>query len=129
MNYPPGYKYTPEHEWIRLEGDEAVVGITHFAQEELGDVVFVELPVAGELFDEGDEIGSIESVKAVAEIYAPLSGEVTAINEKIEESPDLVNSDPHGEGWLVRIKMSEPSQLSSLLSAEAYVASLGSSDN
>ena len=129
MSYPPGYKFTAEHEWVRLEGDEAVLGITHFAQEELGDVVFVELPVAGELFDEGDEIGSIESVKAVAEIYAPLSGEVTAINEKIEESPDLVNSDPHGEGWLVRIKLSERSQLSSLLSAEAYVASLGSSDS
>ena len=128
--YPEDLRYYKEHEWVRTEdAGTAVIGITHFAQEELGDVVFVELPVAGELFDEGDEIGSIESVKAVAEIYAPLSGEVTAINEKIEESPDLVNSDPHGEGWLVRIRMSEPSQLSSLMSAEAYIASLGSSDN
>ena len=125
MDYPDEYRYSKEHEWVRAEGGEATLGITDFAQDELGDVVFVELPEVGDVFDADEEIGTIESVKAVAELYTPVGGEVVACNQSIEESPELVNSDPHGDGWLVRIRMSQPGQVSSLMTAEQYVALTG----
>jgi glycine cleavage system H protein len=129
MAYPAGYRYSEEHEWVRVEGAEAVLGITDFAQEELGDVVFVELPEIGDSFEADEEIGTIESVKAVAEIYTPLSGEVVGCNSAIDEAPDLVNKDPHGDGWLVRIRMSEPGQLDGLMSAAEYLALTGALDS
>ncbi len=113
-------RYSKEHEWFRLEGDSCVVGITDFAQDELGDVVFVELPEVGSTFEAGDEIGTIESVKAVSEIYTAVGGEVTAINEALTDAPEKVNEDPHGDGWLVRFKLASPSDLDGLMKAAEY---------
>ncbi|MDH3404797.1 MAG: glycine cleavage system protein GcvH [Acidobacteriota bacterium] len=118
--YPEAYLYSEEHEWFRVEDDTCVVGITEFAQDELGDVVFVELPKVGATFAAGDEIGSIESVKAVSEIYTAVSGEVVEVNETLADSPEKINEDPHGEGWLVRIKIAAREDLDGLLSAEEY---------
>jgi len=118
--YPEGYLYSREHEWVKVEGDICVLGITEFAQRELGEVVFVELPETGQVFNSADELGTIESVKAVAEIYSPVAGEVVEINEAVVEDPELLNEDPHGEGWLVRIRFSSASDLKALMNAEAY---------
>jgi glycine cleavage system H protein len=118
--YPEDLKYSKDHEWVRLDGDDCVFGITDFAQAELGEVVFVELPEVGESFDAGDEIGTIESVKAVAEVYAPISGEVVATNEELADAPEKVNDDPHGEGWLVRVRPSSEDALGELMDASAY---------
>ncbi len=118
--YPSEYLYSKEHEWILVEGDTCTLGITSYAQSELGEVVFVELPEVGASFNSEDEIGSIESVKAVAEIYTPLSGEIVEVNSDLEDAPEVVNDDPHIEGWLVKIKMTDPSQLEDLMDAEAY---------
>lgn len=118
--YPEDYKYSEDHEWIRIEDDICVVGITDYAQDELGEVVFVELPEAGQTFEAHDEIGSIESVKAVAEVYTPISGEVVEVNEALEEAPETVNKDPHGEGWLVKIRVSSTDELGELMDVEAY---------
>jgi glycine cleavage system H protein len=118
--YPSEYLYSEEHEWVKVEDDLCTVGVTEFAQSELGEVVFVDLREAGESFEAGDEIGTIESVKAVAEVYTPVSGEITEVNGELEDSPELINDGPHGEGWLVKIRMSDSSQLESLMSAEKY---------
>jgi glycine cleavage system H protein len=118
--YPSDYRYTHEHEWVRVEEDIAVLGVTDFAQKELGEVVFVELPEVGHMFDAGDEIGTIESVKAVAEIYTPLAGEVVEVNEALKDDPELVNEDPHADGWLIKIKFSSSSDFDDLMDAEAY---------
>jgi glycine cleavage system H protein len=118
--YPEDLKYSKDHEWVRLDGDDCIFGITDCAQCELGEVVFVELPEVGESFDVGDEIGTIESVKAVAEVYAPVGGEVVATNEELADAPEKVNDDPHGEGWLVRIKPSSEDALGELMDASAY---------
>lgn len=120
--YPQQYRYSKEHEWVLVEGEDVVVGITDFAQDELGDVVFVELPKVGDSFTADDEIGTIESVKAVAEIYTPVSGEIVAVNEAVEGQPEKLNEDPHGEGWLVKIHLSTASELDALMSAEEYEA-------
>lgn len=120
--YPNEYVYSKEHEWVQADGDVCTLGITVFAQSELGEVVFVELPEVGASFAEGDEIGTIESVKAVAEIYTPVSGEVVEVNSELEDSPEIVNDEPHKAGWLVKIKMSSPDELGELMSAEAYEA-------
>lgn len=122
--YPAAYLYSKEHEWIRVESDQVVLGITAFAQDELGEVVYVDLPEVGQSFDIGDEIGSIESVKAVAEVYTPIAGEIVEINEMLESAPETVNSDPHDAGWLVRIRFSGVPDLNGLglMSAEEYVA-------
>lgn len=120
--YPNEYVYSKEHEWVQADGDVATLGITVFAQSELGEVVFVELPEVGATFGEGDEIGTIESVKAVAEIYTPVSGEIVEVNSELEDSPEIVNDAPHKEGWLVKIKMSSPDEMDSLMNAEAYEA-------
>ena len=118
--YPSEYLYSREHEWVRVEGDVCVLGITEFAQQELGEVVFVELPEVGQVFNAADEIGTIESVKAVAEVYTPVAGEVVEANEVVVDDPELVNEDPHGEGWLVRIRFSSSADLQELMSAEQY---------
>lgn len=120
MDYPQDYLYSREHEWVRVEDDVCVVGITQFAQEELGEVVFVELPEVGQVFDSGDEIGTIESVKAVAEVYTPVAGEIVEVNEAVVEDPEVINEDPHHEGWLVRVRFSSADDLKKLMSAEQY---------
>ncbi len=117
---PPDLKYTKEHEWVRIEGDTGTVGITAFAQKELGDVVYVELPKVGDRSDMNDTFGTVESVKAVSELFMPLSSEVTELNTSLEDNPERVNDDCYGAGWLVRIRITEPSEIESLLSAEAY---------
>ncbi|MGH9380791.1 MAG: glycine cleavage system protein GcvH [Thermoanaerobaculia bacterium] len=117
---PDDLFYSEEHEWVRLEDDGLSVGITDFAQEELGDIVFVELPEVGKSFDAEDEIGSIESVKAVAEVYTPVAGEVVEVNAALEDHPELINEDPYGEGWLVRLKTDGAPDVSGLMNAEAY---------
>lgn len=120
MKVEQGLLYMESHEWARLEGDEAVVGISDFAQEELNDVVYVELPEVGDTFAQGDVFGTVESVKAASDVYLPLSGEIIAVNEELEDAPQLVNEDPYGKGWFVRIKVSDPDEAKSLLDAEAY---------
>ena len=118
--YPNENLYTREHEWVRVEDDVCVLGITEFAQHELGEVVFVELPEVGQVFDTGDELGTIESVKAVAEIYTPVAGEVIEVNESVSDDPELLNEDPHGEGWLIKIRFSSASDLKELMKADQY---------
>jgi len=118
--YPSENLYSREHEWIRVEDDICVLGITEFAQAELGEVVFVELPETGQVFDTGDELGTIESVKAVAEIYTPVAGEVVEVNEAVTDDPELLNEDPHGEGWLIKLRFSSASDLKDLMNAEQY---------
>lgn len=120
--YPEDYKYSKDHEWVRQEGEEFVIGITEFAQSELGDVVYVELPEVGTSFDAEDEVGTIESIKAVAEIYSPVSGEVTAVNDVLIDNPERVNDEPHGDGWLFRVRPSSAGEVEGLMSAEAYEA-------
>ena len=118
--YPSEYLYSREHEWVRVDDDVCVLGITEFAQAELGEVVFVELPEIGQVFDAGDELGTIESVKAVAEVYTPVAGEVIEVNEAVSDDPELLNEDPHGEGWLIKIRFSSASDLKDLMNAEKY---------
>jgi glycine cleavage system H protein len=118
--YPSDYLYSREHEWIRVEDDICVLGITEFAQKELGEVVFVELPEVGQVFDSGDEIGTIESVKAVAEIYTPVAGEIVETNDAVVDDPEVLNEDPHHEGWLLKIRFSSADDLKALMSAEDY---------
>ncbi len=121
MKFPEDLKYTNEHEWIRLNEDgTATVGITDFAQGELGDIVFVELEESGFTFKKDDVFGTVEAVKTVSELYAPVAGEITEVNENLEDDPELVNSDPYGSGWLVRISISDPDELDSLMSVEEY---------
>jgi glycine cleavage system H protein len=121
MNFPDDLKYTREHEWVRDNGDGTVtVGITDFAQSELGDIVFVELEPEGEEFDPDEVFGKVEAVKTVSELYAPVSGEILETNESLEDDPELVNNDPYGDGWMVKIKVSDPSELDGLLSVDDY---------
>ena len=118
--YPDNYHYTKDHEWIKVEGDKATIGITDFAQKQLGDVVYVELPKVGTELEFHQSIGVIESVKAVSDVYSPISGEVIELNEKLNDSPELVNQDPHGKGWIIRIKIKDDSELQKLMSATEY---------
>ncbi len=117
---PGDLRYTKEHEWVRVDGDEAVVGITQFAADQLGDIVFVELPAAGRALEQHATFGVVESVKAVSDLFAPVAGEVTGSNDALSGAPELVNSDPYGEGWMLRVKLSDPAQVDSLLDAAAY---------
>lgn len=121
---PKDLRYTEDHEWVRLEGDRAVVGITHHAQGQLGDIVFVELPPVGKRVRRGEKVAAVESVKAVGEVNAPLSGEVVAVNPAVEGSPDLVNKDPYGQGWLLILRVADPAEVAGLLDAAAYEAFL-----
>lgn len=120
MNFPTNVKYTSEHEWIRLENDEAIVGITDYAQDQLGDIVFVDVTTEGETLDKGETFGTIEVVKTVSDLFLPIGGEILEVNPELEEHPELVNKDPYGAGWIVRIKPTDVSQMDELLDAEAY---------
>ncbi|MBI2875589.1 MAG: glycine cleavage system protein GcvH [Candidatus Tectomicrobia bacterium] len=122
MYIPEDLKYTREHDWARIEGNRVVVGITDYAQEELGDIVYVELPEVGSEVEHMEPFGTIESVKAVSDLFSPVSGEVVEINETLESEPELVNSDPYGEGWMLVVEMSDASELDSLMSAAEYAA-------
>lgn len=120
MAYPSDYRYTKDHEWIQAQGATATIGITDYAQHELGDVVFVELPKIGAKIKAGESFGTVESVKAVSEIYAPASGEVTEINSKLADTPEAINTDPHKAAWLIKIKLADPKEISGLMDAAAY---------
>lgn len=122
MKLDPDARYTKTHEWARWDGDEIVCGITDHAQESLSDIVYVELPEVGDSYEKGDSFGVVESVKAASDLYMPMGGEITAVNEALEEAPELVNQDPYGEGWMIRFKPSDPSEFDDLLDADAYEA-------
>lgn len=123
--YPENFHYTKEHEWVRVDGDTGTMGITDHAQKELGDIVYVDLPKPGTAVEQGKTIGSVESVKAVSDIYSPVSGEVVEINEALATAPEKLNEDPHGEAWLVKIRLSAPEEISGLLSAADYQSYIG----
>jgi glycine cleavage system H protein len=125
MSYPESYRYTKEHEWVHAEGNEGTVGITDHAQHELGDIVFVSLPIAGAGVKRGESFGSVESVKAVSDVYSPVSGEVTAVNELLSKQPEKINEDPHGDGWLIKVKLSALEEINSLMSALDYEKYVG----
>ena len=120
MNIPSELKYTSDHEWIRVEGEEAFIGVTDFAQSELGDIVFIDVDTEGETLDKEEVFGSIEAVKTVSDLFLPVAGEILEFNSELTDNPELVNSDPYGEGWIVKIKISDATQLDALLSADAY---------
>jgi len=123
--YPENFRYTKEHEWVLVEGDIGTVGITDHAQEELGDIVYVDLPKPGAHIEQGKSLGSVESVKAVSDVYSPVSGEVTEINGLLADSPEKLNADPHGAAWLVKIRLSAPAEVASLMSAADYQSYIG----
>ncbi len=125
MSTPSELKFTKDHEWVRVEGDTAVIGITDFAQSQLGDIVFVDIPTVGETVEQHAVFGTIEAVKTVSDLFCPVSGEITAFNEELDAAPDAVNRDPYGEGWIIRVAMSDPAQVSGLLSAEEYKTLIG----
>ena len=125
MNIPENLKYTKDHEWVSIEGDVATVGITDFAQGELGDIVYVEIETEGESLDIEEIFGSVEAVKTVSDLFMPLSGEITAFNEELESEPETVNSDAYGKGWMIKIKMSDMSEADALLDAAAYSELIG----
>ena len=118
--YPDECQYTKDHEWIRVDGDTGTIGITDHAQKELGDIVYVELPKEGDSVTAAETFGTVESVKAVSEIYSPVTGEVTAVNDKLQDHPELLNSDPHAGAWLIRVQMSNPKEVNKLMSSEEY---------
>ena len=124
MNFPGNIKYTSEHEWIRVEGDEAYVGITDYAQSELGEIVFIDVPTEGETVAQGEVFGSVEAVKTVSDLNMPVTGEVLELNEELDAAPELVNNDPYGKGWIIRIAVKDAAELDSLMDAAAYEASL-----
>lgn len=125
MNFPENLKYTKDHEWILVEGDEAKIGITEFAQGELGDIVFVDISSEGETLDAEEVFGSVEAVKTVSELYMPVSGQILEVNGSLENAPETVNSDPYGSGWMVRVKLSDTAQIEGLMSAEQYREMVG----
>jgi len=125
MDFPEELKYTKDHEWLRVEEDNVYVGITAFAQGELGDIVFVDVDTEGEELEKEEVFGSVEAVKTVSDLFMPINGEVLAFNEKLEDEPDLINSDPYGEGWIIKISASDVSELNNLLSAESYKKLVG----
>ncbi|MEN8816340.1 MAG: glycine cleavage system protein GcvH [Nonlabens sp.] len=125
MNIPSELKYTKDHEWIKIEGDVAIIGITDFAQSELGDIVYVEVETVDETLDQEEVFGTVEAVKTVSDLFLPLTGEITDFNEKLEDEPELVNTDPYGDGWMIKMKFSDASQIESLLSADAYKELVG----
>ena len=125
MSVPSELKYTKDHEWLKVEGDEAVIGITDFAQQELGDIVFVEVETVDETLDKEETFGTIEAVKTVSDLFMPVSGEVLAFNEKLESSPETINTDPYGEGWMIKVALEEGADTSELLDADAYKELIG----
>jgi glycine cleavage system H protein len=125
MNIPAELKYTKDHEWVKVDGDVAIIGITDFAQSELGDIVYVEVETEGETLNAEDVFGTVEAVKTVSDLFMPISGEVVEFNTELEANPEAVNSDPYGAGWMIKVKVSDPGELDSLLSAAAYQALIG----
>jgi glycine cleavage system H protein len=125
MNIPQNLKYTKDHEWVAVEGDIATIGITDFAQSELGDIVFVDITTEGETLDQEEVFGSVEAVKTVSDLFMPISGEIIELNEKLDGDPELVNSDPYGDGWMIKVKITDASQVNDLLDAAAYEALIG----
>lgn len=125
MNLPANLKYSKDHEWIRTEGDTAYIGITDFAQSQLGDIVFIDVPTVGETVAQGEVFGSIEAVKTVSDAFLPVSGEILEFNEELNDAPEMVNQDPYGKGWIIKIKMGDASELDSLLSADDYAKLVG----
>ena len=125
MNIPQELKYTKDHEWVRIDGDVATVGVTDFAQSELGDIVYVEVETVGETLDREEVFGTVEAVKTVSDLFLPLSGEILEFNDSLEGTPEKVNSDPYGDGWMVKIKISDDNEISDLLSAEEYKEVIG----
>ena len=125
MNVPADLRYSKDHEWIRIEGDHAYIGITDFAQGDLGDIVFVDIPTEGETLDAEEVFGSVEAVKTVSDLYLPMAGEVVEVNADLDGNPEVVNSDPYGAGWMVKIKVTDASQADQLMDAEAYAALIG----
>jgi glycine cleavage system H protein len=123
--YPENFRYTKEHEWVLVEGDTGTIGITDHAQQELGDIVYVDLPKPGSKLEQGKSLGSVESVKAVSDVYSPVSGEVVEVNGALADAPEKLNEDPHGTAWLVKLKLSSPGELSGLMSAADYQAYIG----
>lgn len=123
--YPETYRYTKEHEWVLVEGDIGTIGITDHAQEELGDIVYVDLPKVGAKIEQGKSLGSVESVKAVSDVYSPVSGEVTEVNETLAQQPESLNKDPHGAAWLIKLRLSAPAEVQGLMSAADYQAYIG----
>ena len=125
MNFPEELKYTKDHEWIRVEGDQAVIGITDFAQGELGDVVYVDIDTVGQSIDKEAVFGTVEAVKTVSDLFMPITGEVMEVNADLDKQPELVNKDPYGAGWMVKVKIADPSEINALLSADDYKALVG----
>jgi glycine cleavage system H protein len=125
MSIPTNLKYTKDHEWVSIEGDVATVGITHFAQKELGDIVYVEVETLDQILEKDEVFGTVEAVKTVSDLFLPLSGEIIAFNEDLESTPESVNADPYGDGWMIKIKISDASEIDSLLSSEAYKELIG----
>jgi len=125
MSVPDELKYTADHEWIRVEGEEIVIGVTEFAQGELGDVVFIEIETEGETLSKGDSFGTIEAVKTVSDLYMPVDGEIVEVNSALEDTPELVNSEPFEGGWMIRVKLTDPTQLDDLITADQYRTMIG----
>ncbi len=125
MNFPENLKYTKDHEWLQIDGDKGTVGITDYAQGELGDMVFIELPPVGKTVKQHESLGTVEAVKAVSDIYSPVSGSVIEVNKELEKTPELVNKDPYGKGWMVKIKITNPADMGTLLGAAAYRSLIG----
>ena len=125
MNFPEELKYSKDHAWLKLEGDVAVLGITDHAQKELGDIVYVDVESEGESFDKDEVYGSVEAVKTVSDLFIPISGEVLEFNEAVDDDPELINTDPYGEAWIVKVKVANPDELNELLTAEAYKSLIG----
>ena len=125
MNFPEELRYTKAHEWIRLEGDVAVIGITDFAQSELGDIVYVEIETEGETLGQDDVFGTVEAVKTVSDLFMPVSGEVIAVNESLNDGPEVVNGDPYGDGWMIKIKIDDINEYEALMPADAYATEVG----
>jgi glycine cleavage system H protein len=125
MNIPQELKYTKDHEWVRVEGDQVVIGVTDFAQKELGDIVYVDVDTEGDTVEIEEVFGSVEAVKTVSDLFMPITGEVVVFNEELEDAPELVNNDPYGEGWMIKVAVSDASQLDNLLSADDYIELVG----
>jgi glycine cleavage system H protein len=125
MNFPENVKYTADHEWIRIEGKSGWIGITDYAQSELGDVVYIEIPAVGTKIEKGKSFGTIEAVKAVSDLFAPVAGEIVEVNAEVKDHPEIVNKDPYGTGWMVKISITDPSQVNSLLDVHAYKSLIG----
>jgi len=125
MNFPEELKYSREHEWLKIEGEEAIIGITEFAQDELGDIVYVETPKVGDMVKQNEQFGVVESVKTVSDLFSPISGEVVAVNDEVVSSPELINKDAYGEGWIIKVKPAEASEMDALLTADDYKTMIG----